>query len=291
MPNKEQNNHLKIGELPTLRVIPVNKAVFHEEPDATRLLNLVNRLGTEGVLKNPPIVAKMRGIREYVILDGANRITALLKHNFKHVVVQIVDFDDSLLGLQCWHHAIEKLDKEYFLKNISRMPGIEMTISEKDFTDENPVGDESEKKGFLCRIIFSDGRSATAYNGGDILEQVKQLRKIADLYLQTSYYDRVSYINLDHLRKHYPEFRTLISFPNYAKSDFSRIVESGIKLPAGVTRVFLPKRALGLNIPLEFLKSGLTLDEKNRWLDDMILKKVRDKSIRFYREPTFSFDE
>ncbi|PKK84388.1 MAG: hypothetical protein CVT49_03435 [candidate division Zixibacteria bacterium HGW-Zixibacteria-1] len=291
MSNKEQNNHLKIGELPTLKVIPVNKAIFHEEPDAGRLLNLVNRLGTEGILKNPPIVAKMKGMQKYVILDGANRVTALLKHNFKHVLVQIVDFDDPLLSLQCWHHAIEKLDKEYFLKNISRMPGIEITISEKDISGNELNEEGLREDGFICRMVFSDGWSAVAHNGGDILEQVKQLRKIADLYIQTSYYDRVSYINLDHLRKHYPEFRTLISFPNYAKTDFARVVDSGMKLPAGVTRVFLPKRALGLNVPLEFLKSGLTLDEKNRWLDDMILKKVRDKSIRFYREPTFAFDE
>ena len=82
-----------------------------------------------------------------------------------------------------------------------------------------------------------------------------------------------------------------MTFRRFTKLDFSSIVAAGIKLPAGITRVFLPKRALGLNVPLEFLRSSLTLEEKNRWVEEMILKKVRGKSIRFYREPTFAFDE
>ena len=286
-----QKINLKIGELPTLKVISTSNIQFHEKPDKGRFLNLVDRFGTEGILKNPPIVARIKNIKKYVILDGANRVTALMKLGFKHIVTQVVDFDDPFLSLHCWHHAVEKLDKEYFLKNIGRFPGIEITLNnggEKD-TEINEKLFLSD--GFLCRMLFADGQTATARNGGDILEQVKQLGKIADLYLQTSYYDRVSYINLEHLKRHYPDFKTLLTFRHYDKADFARIVESGRKIPAGITRVFLPKRALGLNVQLEFLKSGLTLEEKNQWLEDMILKKVRGKSIRFYREPTFAFDE
>jgi hypothetical protein len=39
------------------------------------------------------------------------------------------------------------------------------------------------------------------------------------------------------------------------------------------------------------LKSSLTLEEKNHWLQEMIHKMVMNKSLRFYQEPTFVFDE
>ncbi|HDL03575.1 MAG TPA: hypothetical protein ENH25_05535, partial [candidate division Zixibacteria bacterium] len=64
-----QKINLKIGELPTLKVISTSNIQFHEKPDKGRFLNLVDRFGTEGILKNPPIVARIKNIKKYVILD------------------------------------------------------------------------------------------------------------------------------------------------------------------------------------------------------------------------------
>ena len=140
-------------------------------------------------------------------------------------------------------------------------------------------------------MIFRDNSVLAIKGSENTIEQIKQLIEITSLYLGTPYFDRVSYFDMENLKTHYPEFQTLITFRNFEKKDFEDIIKSGLKLPAGITRVFLPKRALGLNIPLDFLKSDLTLDEKNRWLDEMIIKQVRSRAIRFYREPTFRFDE
>ncbi len=63
------------------------------------------------------------------------------------------------------------------------------------------------------------------------------------------------------------------------------------RVPSGITRVLLPKRALCFNLQLEILRVGLSLEEKEAWLQQTIREKVAAKSIRFYREPTFSFDE
>ncbi len=291
----ENNNHLKIGELPDLRVLHIDSLVFHEDPDEGRLLNLVSRLGSEGILKNPPIVAAADRGQRFIILDGANRITALKKLKFDNIPVQVVSPDDPDLEIRCWHHAIEKLDKDYFLRNISTMPGIrlirvdtEQAVRNSDDSECNP---EHARDGYLCQLIFESGEIFAAFNGGNLLEQLGHLKKITDLYLDTPHSDRVSYTNLNHLKINYPEFRTLITFRRLCLSEVEDIVMAGRKLPAGITRVLLPKRALGLNIRLEFLKSDLTLDEKNRWLTEMIHKMVLAKAIRFYQEPTFRFDE
>jgi len=41
-----------------------------------------------------------------MVLDGANRITALRKLNFPHVVVQVVKPDDPGLKLINWNHVV-----------------------------------------------------------------------------------------------------------------------------------------------------------------------------------------
>ena len=143
----------------------------------------------------------------------------------------------------------------------------------------------------LCTLIFSDGRSCTVVSDGDLGTLVGRLSQMTDLYLHDNIYDRVSYINLEHLKMHYPDFRTLVAFRNFDKEELLELALNGIKLPSGITRVFLPKRALGLNMDLNFLEADRSLEVKNRELDEMILAMVRAKSIRFYREPTFAFDE
>jgi hypothetical protein len=290
MAESNLQNHLAIGELPILAVVPLEQLVFHEEPDEERLITLVNRLGTEGILKNPPIVARFGNNGKYVILDGANRVTALNKLGFKNLVVQLVDFDDPLLGLYCWNHAVEKLDLAYFSRRIKRMSNVEIVPGPDQSIVESGVP-ESQGNHYICHLTSPAGRTISVTSESDLIDQVCQLIEITSLYLSTPMYDRVSYNNLHHLKHNYPDFCTLLTFRHFSKNDFLKIVGNDLRLPAGVTRVFLPKRALGLNIPLEFLKSGLTLEEQNHWLDEMIFRKVREKSIRFYREPTFIFDE
>jgi len=103
--------------------------------------------------------------------------------------------------------------------------------------------------------------------------------------------DRVSYTNLTHLRQHYPDFCALVCFKKISKENLIAVVEKNIYLPSGITRVILPKRALRLNVPLDILRFDAPVEEKNHWLQERITLQVQDKSIRFYYEPTFLFDE
>jgi L-serine kinase (ATP) / ParB family transcriptional regulator, heme-responsive regulator len=290
---KIEYNNIKIGELPDIRLVPVDELFFHEDPDEERLLALVSRLGAEGVLKNPPIVAETDSAYRYIILDGANRVTALIKHNFTHIPVQVVNLKDPRLTVECWHHAVEKYDKEYFLREISRLAGVELIPTEtvRQNGDDDVNGNGWNNDDILCQFVFADGTGFRAKGDGDIFARVDKLKMITDLYIHTPLYDRVSYTNLTHLKSNYPEFMALLTFRAFSKEELLQIVLSGRKLPAGVTRVLLPKRALGLNIRLEFLRSSLTLEEKNHWLVELIHKMVLSKTIRFYQEPTFVFDE
>ena len=153
---EDKITHLKVGELPTLVTVSKENLVFHEEPDKEILLYLVDRLGSEGILKNPPIVARIKNGSQYVILDGANRVTALTKLGFRHFLVQVVDFDDESLRLHCWNHAIEFFDHDYFEDNIQSIADARIIEdNSKNVSADNPP-DFSKNKGSFCLKNPSD---------------------------------------------------------------------------------------------------------------------------------------
>ncbi len=278
---KENNNQLKIGELPEVSIVPAGEILFHEEPDPQRVAVLVRRFKRDGVLKNPPIVAKAKNESRLILLDGANRVTALTRLALRDVLVQQIGLDDPGLKILQWHHAIEHLSREELISRAEKIEGL--TISQ--------TGPGSSGDNFLCRITFADRTGVTLLPEGDIFTRAGLLKQFTDLYHKQSLMDRVSYTNMDHLRKNYQNFTALVIFKTFSKRDIIALAGANMRLASGVTRVQLPKRALNFNLDLEMLNSNKSLEEKNRWLEENIRKRILQKSIRFYHEPTFFFDE
>ena len=280
------NNHqLQIGELPELEIVSLDQIVFHEDPDIERSSSLVVYLSKDGRLKNPPMVAYYEDHSHYILLDGANRMTALNNLGIRDVVVQKVDlFDEKLLFLH-WHHAVEKFTKDQFLEKLKRIDGLSIS------RDDSGVLDLQGDCDLLCQVQFADSELYRLSAECDIFEKVNLLKKITRIYSGFANMDRVSYTNLTHLKTNYPDFSAVVCFKKFTKHELVEIVKNNHKLPSGITRIILPKRALRLNVPLDILRFEAPVAEKNHWLQERIKLQVKDKSIRFYYEPTFLFDE
>jgi len=278
--NDNRNGDLKIGELPELHIVGLNDVVLHEDPDMERVARLVDRFSADGILKNPPVVARSKGHRR-IVLDGANRITALRKLGYSHVLVQELDLFDRGLSLGTWHHAIERLTQEDLLAHASSISGI--TLEEEAEEPASPPR--------MARFRFPSGQVVSLEGAADLDQRVVQLHQLTKIYHRFAYFDRVSYTNLDDLNRNYRNFTALLTFRPFTLEDLQALTHWDRRIPSGVTRVLLPKRALRFNIQLEMLRAGLSAEEKEDWLQQTILERVADKSIRFYREPTFFFDE
>jgi hypothetical protein len=83
----------------------------------------------------------------------------------------------------------------------------------------------------------------------------------------------------------------LIVFRKISKEELVLVTQKQQKIPSGITRIILPKRALRINVPLDILRFDTSIEQKNHWLQKRINNQIKDKSIRFYHEPTFLFDE
>jgi len=278
-------------KLPELRFVPVENLVPHEQHDEQRMHPLVERLREQGVLKNPPIVAPLPGETgdeaRYVVLDGANRSTAVRAAGLPHVLVQVVRYDDPGVELSTWSHALSQYPRDELEAAIRKIPGVECRAAMRMHARALLARREA-----LAFVAFEGAEVLTLHGGKDLPEKNRLLNLIVDLYRQCRRFYRVSNDSIDDARARHPEVTAVVVFPHFEPVEILELAHSGSRLPAGITRHLIRWRALRLNIPLERLADqGQTLAEKNRWLEDWLKDKVARSEVRHYEEPTVLFDE
>src|SRR5512141_2566672 len=119
-------------QLPTLQILPLSVLVVHENHDRQRTLPLVDKLRAQGILRNPPVVMPLAdGTGRYMVLDGANRVTALEEMEFPHIVVQVVQHDDPNVQLETWNHVVWATNADELLAKIREVAGLKLMPIER----------------------------------------------------------------------------------------------------------------------------------------------------------------
>lgn len=275
-------------QLPSFSFLPVEKLLIHERHDNQRCAPLILRIRSSGVWRNPPIVAPLEdGSGCYMVLDGANRVTALREMGFPHALVQVVQPDDPGLTLLTWNHVVWEGNAVRFLKFIRAIPGVQLRRTDLDHAQPDLEGDCG-----LAVVVSCSGRAYSVCTDFTVLEQrVNALNALVDSYRDRARLDRTGLRDANAMRAIYPGFCGLVIFPAFQIRDLLRLAGRGILLPAGVTRFLIAPRALHLNYPLDELASDQPLDEKNRTLQQWLQERLARKSVRYYAEPTYLFDE
>jgi hypothetical protein len=244
-------------------------------------------IAADGYLKNPPIVAPLpsQGAERYVVLDGANRVTAFQRLQIPHILVQVVHYDE--VGLDTWNHLVTGMDPNRFLDQLGDIPGLAIRpvdlISARDLLAARRI---------LTYIIRRDG-TVYALNSRVALlqDQAALLVQVVDTYKDSARIFRLKTDDIDQQLEYYEDVTALVVFPNFAPADIVMLATNHAKLPTGVTRHIIPNRALRCNLPLSILREERSLEEKNAWLHETIKEKLSRKEIRYYQESTFLFDE
>ena len=271
------------GGFPDLRIVPVADLLLHERVDLERVTRLIDRLSADGILKNPPIVASLPGSDRFLLLDGANRVSAIQNLDIPHLIVQVEPFENEKLEVRHWNHVVRDIEARELLRKAREMPGVSVREGRPE---------DSTEEGFLASVTTEEDRSLLLFDRGSRADRVEHLHAVVDVYYRgEARMDRVNHADVAALRQHHPHFGALVSFPDFAKSDVRAVAEGGHLLPSGVTRILVPRRVLGFNLRLPLLKSNLPLEEKRRWLAEEMRHKVSEHKVRYYQEPTFVFDD
>jgi hypothetical protein len=262
--------------------------IEHEYNDAQRTAPLAERLEAEGLLKNPPIVAPLDdGDERYVVLDGANRTTALHSLGYPHVLVQVVRYEVPWVTLSTWHHVVCGLDVDDYLACIREIDGLDMHA-----LDLLHARAGLARRDLLAYTVCADGRVYAAHTDRRTLhEQNDLLNAMVDTYKARSRLHRAATDHVHEALRLYPDLTGLVIFPRYEAAEVMALARDGELLPTGLTRHLIQGRALRTNYPLSELKSPDPLEVKNQRLQSWLQRKLGTKEIRFYGESTYIFDE
>jgi hypothetical protein len=274
-------------ETPDLRILPIELLVEHEFNDAQRTGPLASRLQAEGLLKNPPIVAPFDDDPRFVVLDGANRTTALNTLGFTCCLVQVVNYDDPPVTLTTWHHVVTGIGLDDYMSGIVAIQGLDMAP-----IDLLHARAGLARRELLAYIICADGQVfAARAKTSDLHEQNALLNTMVDTYKDRGRLYRAATDHLYEAHRLYPDLTGLVVFPRYEASEVIALARDGELLPTGLTRHLIRGRALRTNYPLSELSASNSLEEKNERLRDWLKSKLGSREIRFYGEATFLFDE
>jgi hypothetical protein len=267
---------------PVLRVWPLDRLALHEEADAGRVRRLEEALTRDGVLRNPPVVAPISDGRA-VVLDGANRVSALRALGLPHAVVQSVRYDDTDIILDAWRHYVPG----------NQTGALRATAAAAVWARTIPAGGEAEavnevgRGGAVAAIVDAEG-GVLVLPAGDG-DPAGALRRLAALYHDGRPVYRVAGAAGD-LRAAYGP-GALVVFRRFGKTELLALAAAGHLLPAGITRHVIPGRALRLNTPLAWLADPAGAAAKQAALDAQVRQRWEHHRVRYYAEATFAFDE
>ncbi len=275
-----------LQNLPTLRILPLESLILHEDHDNQRTLPLVEKLRAAGIMRNPPIVMPlMDGSRRYMVLDGANRVTSLQEMEFPHIVAQVVEAGNHNVNLQTWNHVTWGMNSKTLMSRLRKIKELELMRIDTRKSLDAP-------KYVPVQVKLPDGSFYILKEApSDLGTHITTLHKIVDAYKTSASLDRTSQTLVEPFKSIYPDLTALVIFPNFKIKTLLKLAAQNVVLPTGITRFTVSPRALHLNYPLHELSSGKSVEYKQAYLDHWVEERVKKKGVRLYSEATFLYDE
>lgn len=277
--------------IPNLQLVPIQKVRFHEHPEHSRTQRLLERVKQEQLLRNPPIVADM-GSGDFLLLDGANRVSAFAELGYSHIPVQVVDYGDERVQLKGWHHllvngrALKLHQKLGSLPNttLRKVPQQRLTHLLELRMIFTALVDESA----TCWGLFPQKEDAEI----NIRQRITVMDQVVASYEGQSKLERIKLADFSRL----PEVLSSVEhqmclFPVLAKNELLQLAREGVMIPTGLTRHLIPGRTLGINLDLRFLSALPDAEAKIAHFKKYIDELEVGGRIRFYEESVFVMNE
>ncbi|MEK9164361.1 MAG: hypothetical protein AAB342_03300, partial [Chloroflexota bacterium] len=208
---------------------------------------------------------------------------------YRDALVQIVDYYSGAVQVRVWHHALAGLSHNQLLAALSDVDGVTLQAVDAEAAGlmlgtREIIACVAMRNGQWFGVLCDDPKA-------DGNRQADLLCRLVAEYRGKTEVHRVVELDMPALVKEYPQLTAVIAFPAFSPSEITQIAINGSKVPMGITRHVVAGRALGMDVPLSMFTGEQSLEEKNAWLNETILKRLQANKIRLYQEPVFVFDE
>lgn len=276
---------------PELRLVPTPSVRFHEHAERRRTLRLLERIKADAQLRNPPIVADMND-GHYLLLDGANRVSAFLELGYSHIPVQVVDYGDKAVQLKGWHHLLLEGGTLQLRNAYQALPDVEVRP-----VTRAQLARLLELRQVYAVLVENEAAwwglfPAQAQAEIEVHQRIRVLESVVGAYEGQSRLERVKLADYEQLPQVIESVQHQVClFPVLRKEELLHLAAEGILIPTGLTRHIIPGRALGINVDLAFLREKRTEAAKLAHFQDFVDRLSMEGRIRFYEESVFIMNE
>ncbi len=276
-----------------LEIVPVSSLVPHEQIISAASQRLAMEFSNLSNLHHPVIVDGSS-----IVLDGNHRVFVFNKLGFKHIAICRIDYFNRHVKLRYWFRLLGNLDGlgailaivEHMGGGFESVPSREVlarALAENRFSWGVQYGDQ------FGLIHFSSGSI------GDAVDAYQALAKMQDILIKQG--ACVEYIPCNLARDtdtcgEIQKNDVVIWTPQVSKEMIVAAAKAGKVFAPKTTRHLIPARPLNVNIPGQWLKEDISLDEINqRFIDHLATKRIRKFGPgqvingRFYGEKLFVF--
>jgi L-serine kinase (ATP) / ParB family transcriptional regulator, heme-responsive regulator len=251
-----------IPSLKDLLLVDLDCLILHEAHDEDRLARLRGRMEAEGEQRNPVIVSPHED--RYLVLDGAHRVRALDELGSRFALVQTVEPPEKAEG---WGHLLHGIGQN----ELDDIAGIETS----DRPAHTPLAEVETAGGTIFLSATEEGLPA----------RVRALWGLQALYPKDVLVRRLDPDGTLSLSTR----EVLIRYRSFTPSELAAIVDSGIVLPAGITRFRVQERVLGVRYPLDRMMEG-DPHVRNAELREFVAGRWKENRVRYYGEPVVLFE-
>ena len=267
------SSSLREGQPPIdIRIVPPGSIILQEKADPARAEMLAKGIKNLGVFQDPILTVPFPGTKEKLMqFDGATRHSAAVALGLNEVVVQVYP-DYKKIHIESWaHHTI--ISEQELKRGLDK--NLNLGLSAVEVNDCNPAVDLS-----AIALLFvsepSEKYICVTADNKDIFSRLQALDFVFSLYEvsprrsalhRPTHKDRLQVLEIDfHLT-------TLVEFPPLKHQEILEIVESGRKVPPGLTRHLpgidsemrldsgVPYHLIHFEYPLELLDGKTSSDD------------------------------
>lgn len=263
-----------------IKIISTNNLVLHESFDHVRVDMIKKKILRNKVFTNPILCVKQSpNSGNYVVLDGANRTTALRQLGLNFALVQEFKYED--LQLDSWCHVLLGKTVSFWVKKF-------LPISK--FEEDKNIARCNIKSKSAKVYLLSGNKIFSTKLTGNLEERLKKINQMSEVYLKEGCFKRINYRHFIKNNK-VKSGEHVIIYPYFSKTDILSITMKGLFIPSGISRHIVKNRALHVNLPISILKHVGSLNDKNNFLNKFLNKIISIRQYHAYDGSVCLFDE
>jgi len=270
-----------------IAIVDIGNIHLHEETIPELVQKLAADVLKDSVLRHPVIVDE----ETIVVLDGMHRAAALRAIGCVRIPVCLVDYENPSIRVETWYRAFSKGNGRSLTEELTRW---NIGTRESNIQEART----SLETGAAAAFIANKEKCLIIESRGNDLKQNFQLVVTIERMAKNLGYEVNYETENDALKRLEAETTSLIlGPPPITKQDVRKFGLRNDLLPHKATRHIIPARPLGIDVPIEILRSQrIELRQANRQLIESLKKRPLERldpgsliENRRYEEQVFLF--